>query len=306
MSADGEPEAPGVDVELPRRRRVEMPAAAEVAAGGTSPRATGAASCGVGRNPVRTSANSSRVAHSPTPAPGGADRRPARVDLRLRQEHGRRHLTDERGLAQYVHLDADRAVGRRAGAASRSADLGLHHHQHPADRRHVVEQVGHERRRHVVRQVGHEHRPVAVRAGAQSTATSAWITSTLAGSVSRSTAVRPASTSMAVTSRPSRPARASARPARLRSRPRGHRRRPRPGGRCAGPCSGRRRSSARAIASGPGHGGGGARWPGEGRASRRRPLPGDADRDRLVGQIGQLEEAVVVEDERSTITGRRR
>ena len=147
-----------------------------------------------------------------------------------------------------------------ASATSRSADLALHHHQHPLDRRHAVEQVAHERRGDVVRQVGDEH-PAGRRrraAPAQSSVIASASTTVHVGEVGDDVAQRGDEPAVDLDRgdrrRRSRRAPGSATRARRRSRPRGRRARRRRGGRCAAPCSGRRRSSARGRGAAPGRG----------------------------------------------------
>ena len=82
-----------------------------------------------------------------------------RIDLWPRDEHRGRHDADDLCLSPIGDLDADRSVGGCArGCAHSFADFALHHHQHPLDRWHSVEQVADQWCCDVVRQIGN-HRP---------------------------------------------------------------------------------------------------------------------------------------------------
>jgi hypothetical protein len=90
--------------------------------------------------------------------PGDGDER--RVDVGLGQEHGRRHEAGDLRRRPVGDLDRHRAVGVVAHAGRQPlADLLLHHHEHPLDGGHLVEEIGHQRRGDVVGQVGDEHPP---------------------------------------------------------------------------------------------------------------------------------------------------
>ena len=99
------------------------------------------------------------------PRPGGGRRV---IATRAESTLGRgtntvcRHLAHDAGVGPVGDLDADCTIGHGSRAGSEAfGHLPLHHHEHPIDRRHPIEEVGDERRGDVVRQVGDEH-PVIV------------------------------------------------------------------------------------------------------------------------------------------------
>ena len=102
-------------------------------------------------------------------------------------------------------LHADRAVGGRARRGDEAlADLALHHHEHPLDRRHAVEQVAAPaawRRCTAGWRRAPSRRAPPSSAGQSSVMASAstTVTSATSATTSRSTAARPRSTSTAVT-----------------------------------------------------------------------------------------------------------
>ena len=111
--------------------------------------------------PARTSSKSLAGATTPG-STAGAGRRTdpdqGRRHVGPGHEHGGRHLTDHVGLGPVGDLDRDGTVGVEPGTGRQAlAHLPLHHHQHAADGRHAVEQVGDQRGGDVVRQVGDEH-----------------------------------------------------------------------------------------------------------------------------------------------------
>ena len=81
-----------------------------------------------------------------------------RRDGRTRPEHRRRNLPHDRRAGSRGDADADGAVALVAGRRGEPlADLPLHHHERPRDRRHAGEHVEHQRGRDVVREVRAQH-----------------------------------------------------------------------------------------------------------------------------------------------------
>ena len=158
-----------------RRRRAPRPGRLggdagrlEGAVGSTSPASERRSILRRWPNPARTSANS-RSGSAPTAGRGRRRRcapAPTPPAAAGRNTSGpTRPTTAAVGPVRDLHRRD--AVGRSPGpAASRSPDLPLHHHQHPVDGGHAVEQVEHERRRDVVR-AGWRPASTPARAGEQ-------------------------------------------------------------------------------------------------------------------------------------------
>ena len=81
------------------------------------------------------------------------------VDLGFGHEDVGAHLAHDGRVGEVLHSQRHRTVRLVAGVSRETlAHFLLHHHEHPRDEGHGLEQVQHEGRRHVVGQIGHHGR----------------------------------------------------------------------------------------------------------------------------------------------------